>query len=195
MWRRRYYCGQRDTTFLIYACTLGLGGIAWLADGMWTAGLVAAANRRGTAGIVDGVGGDRKGTGHVELTDLSTTRDGNEEREASEDGARADSSMQAWNAVISKAHSRMQSRTAASDEEPAVRGSDFPAPASHAEASEAAGGGGGTAQEKRSTVLQSQLSGALLQCEANEWQLHAPPATAPAGAHATVDASGRGRAD
>lgn len=201
----RYYCGQRDSTFLLYACTLGLGGIAWLADGMWTGGLVSTANRRGTTGVLDGVGGDRaKCLNHIELTDLPSGGGENDEEDAEASsaaaaGGGAGSACQAWNALIAKAHSRVQPRPSYGAQPDAMQGGDFPAPASNVGNGAAAGLRGctgslsGSAEEARSKAgAGSPLSEALLRsdAEAHDWQLHAPAPPASSTSSAPPAAPG-----
>jgi hypothetical protein len=174
-----------------------------MADGMWTAGLVAAANRRGTAGILDGVGGDRaKGLNHVELTELSVC-DGENEQEGAEDGG-GGSDRLGWDAVIAKAHSRLQPCSSSSPQQQRQPGttaaadmeeSDFPPPASNGgnEPLAARGGAGPTGAQASDIGEQSKhhshhssLSEALLRPEAVEWELHAPAAASSSAAPAVA---------
>jgi len=120
----RYYCGQRDSTLLIYACTLGLGGIGWLADGLWTAGLVVASNRRSPSAHIRGTTG-AKSLRHIELTDFSEARErGNSDdtydtrdthdthdtrdrdKEMQQRRVDADTSSEGWKAVVANALTR-----------------------------------------------------------------------------------------
>ena len=177
-----------------------------MADGMWTAGLVAAANRRGTAGILDGVGGDRaKGLNHVELTELSV-RDGENEQDGVEDGG-GGSDRLGWDAVIAKAHSRLQQRSSSSSspqqqpqQQPqqgitAQANMDFPPPASNGgseplAASGGAGPAGAQASDKgersKHHSQHPSLSEALLRPEAVAWELHSPAAASSSAAPAAA---------
>ena len=122
----RYYCGQRDMMLWMYGCTLGLGGIGWLADAALLPGLVATHNRRGDAGakglmhlrhvelndlserqLAPGVYHDAPNPHTQDTADMSTIAKSNKEQQQEVEINPIETQVSnAWNSVIQKAHQR-----------------------------------------------------------------------------------------
>ena len=111
----RFYCGQRGSLLVVYAGTLGVGGVWWLVDGWLLRDLVAAANRRSSSSDV-AEGGHSKAMKHVELTELGPGRAAQAEHDEPATEAGDQETEQGWRSVLARAAERHSSRVHAPHE-------------------------------------------------------------------------------
>ncbi len=117
----RYYCGQRDKRLWLYGCTLGMFGIAWLADAFSIPYLLHAfkANQSGDFEMKDvfgGGGSESHGHGHASAVPHAYLPfdDANDERThvSAQEQQAASELAHSWNAVIAKAQHRQPNASA-----------------------------------------------------------------------------------